>query len=94
MTMVFGYAPLGSGGMSYCNQIPFPLCEGGVWGQDYCDTRVKDDVNDVILCYCVHVMTILSFFLAPPRRTVAPKSARFSCISMHYDLSLAHCFKT
>ena len=23
--MVFGYAPLGSGGMSYCNQTPFFL---------------------------------------------------------------------
>ena len=24
-----GYAPLGSGGMSYCNHTPFPLREGG-----------------------------------------------------------------
>ena len=35
LTMVFGYAPLGSGGMSYCNQTPFPLREGGVWTQNY-----------------------------------------------------------
>ena len=25
--MVFGYAPVELGGMSYCNQIPFPLHE-------------------------------------------------------------------
>ena len=35
ITMVFGYAPLGSGGMSYCNQTPFPLHEGEVWARDY-----------------------------------------------------------
>ena len=28
--MAFGYAPQGSGGMSYCNQTPFPPREG--WG--------------------------------------------------------------
>jgi len=33
--MVFGYTPLGSGGMLYCNQIPFPLREGGLWARDY-----------------------------------------------------------
>ena len=33
--MVFGYAPLELGGMSYCAQTPFPLREGGVWAQDY-----------------------------------------------------------
>ena len=35
MTMAFGYAPQGSSGMSYCNQTPFPPCEGGVWARDY-----------------------------------------------------------
>ena len=30
MTTAFGYAPQGSSGMSYCNQTPFPPCEG--WG--------------------------------------------------------------
>ena len=29
-----GYAPLGSGGMSYYNQTPFPLRKGGVWARD------------------------------------------------------------
>ena len=28
--MAFGYTPQGSGGMSYCNQTPFPPREG--WG--------------------------------------------------------------
>ena len=35
LTMIFGYAPLGSGGMLYCNQTPFPLREGGVWAREY-----------------------------------------------------------
>ena len=26
---------LGSGGMSYCNQTPFSLREGGVWARQY-----------------------------------------------------------
>ena len=33
MTMVFGYTPLGSGGMLYYNQTPFSLREGGVWAR-------------------------------------------------------------
>ena len=39
LTMVFGYAPLGSGGISYCNQTPFPLHEDGVWARDYTTGR-------------------------------------------------------
>ena len=35
LTMVFGYTPLGSGEMLYCNQTPFPLREVGVWARDY-----------------------------------------------------------
>ena len=35
MTMVFDYTPLGLGGMSYCNQTPFPLREGRFWARDY-----------------------------------------------------------
>ena len=34
--MAFGYAPQGSGGMSYCNQTPFPPREGWGLGTDYC----------------------------------------------------------
>ena len=33
--LVFGYAPLRSDRMLYCNQTPFSLREGGVWVWDY-----------------------------------------------------------
>ena len=38
ITMVFGYAPLGSCGTSHCNKTPFPLFEGEVWARDYITT--------------------------------------------------------
>ena len=41
LTVVFGYAPQGSGGMLYCNQNPFPLHGGGVWAQDIVAFCVK-----------------------------------------------------
>jgi len=58
LTMVFGYASLGLGGILYCNQTPFSLREGGVWVRDY---DIWGNVLDQLLLTIYHEVHTMKY---------------------------------